>query len=970
MEIYDEMTEGEREVEQATGQRRLLPARSLAGDLARAACRESFIEVALGQYQLAVEQGASRWVEDFRRACQLYLPAEVIERRFPGVQRIPGGPEARAEGVPIFPVPARDTGRRGDVARDLLTGTWPDASREVGRSPSTERGARQGSGGRSSASRKAGRDRGRSPSVERGARPKSRDRSSASRKAGQGRHRERSPSSGDDFNRVYGRRRDASREAGLSRHGERSCSGAQRDASREAGQGRPRWDHQSRTQHRDARHGTWQRPRSKWYHRRFPTSERHVEVDKEGDLHVQTRKRNAAESHRSQKRRPSTCPVAGCRVNEDELRDHVYTQHIPVVFRRQRSGMDMSARLHRRRIQMLGDIAQELGMEEVTNLMDLVNRQEFSQPSINAQLRREMEALCRAGNWPVPEDGFRLSPLNSVAGLLHWRPLAHLLGRLSARCRTDLKDKYSRVRKPQPNAGARWWRAGAKRSDKELEGVEPSQGPSILQPSEGQDLMPSPEVNIQEVDDAGVEAVEPPSQPTPPTINTASVSLVTTEGTTVQATSMLEFQQMLTQPLVLVSSHTQSPEPMEVEVEEHKAVDLTPMNIVESVGVTNSCVSPEMDYLGTPSPPSHSGPKLALSPGASMEALLRALSPTAASKSPGGEPAEKLPVPSTASEASAQAGPLEVTSKRPTYAAVASELARTGVVEPQLSPKKHETSGTVDALPEAWDSHFHLDRMARDLGRSWAQMQKSLNAPTEVEPDHKVALAGGVMIFCDPNQFHHLPTAIDMRFAVAIGVHPKKVASLSANRVAKLKELVEAPRVTGLGEVGLDYSHPRNTWEHQEKVLHQVLGYCQSRHTLVIHMRGSREERHLQAVSRRCLEIVREHCPPEQCIHLHSFSGGAAQLRDWTMAYPNCYVGFTGLVQRFDRMQRDTLKQVRADRLLVETDSPYLPMMKDLIRTTPAYIGEVASLVARIRMEPLTYVLKVTRENGLRAYRM
>ncbi len=82
------------------------------------------------------------------------------------------------------------------------------------------------------------------------------------------------------------------------------------------------------------------------------------------------------------------------------------------------------------------------------------------------------------------------------------------------------------------------------------------------------------------------------------------------------------------------------------------------------------------------------------------------------------------------------------------------------------------------------------------------------------------------------------------------------------------------------------------------------------------------------------------------------------------MAYPNCYVGFTGLVQRFDRMQRDTLKQVRADRLLVETDSPYLPMMKDLIRTTPAYIGEVASLVARIRMEPLTYVLKVTRENG------
>ncbi len=95
------MTEEEREVEQATGQRRLLPARSLAGDLARAACRESYI-VALGQYQLAIEQAANRWIDEFRRACQLYLPGEVIERRFPAVQHLLEGSEARRRGNSDF----------------------------------------------------------------------------------------------------------------------------------------------------------------------------------------------------------------------------------------------------------------------------------------------------------------------------------------------------------------------------------------------------------------------------------------------------------------------------------------------------------------------------------------------------------------------------------------------------------------------------------------------------------------------------------------------------------------------------------------------------------------------------------------------------------------------------------------------------------------------------------------------------
>ncbi len=67
---WENLTAEEKEVEGATADRRLVPARSLAGDLGTAAQSylERFIEIALGQFQLAIECNATRWIEDFRRA--------------------------------------------------------------------------------------------------------------------------------------------------------------------------------------------------------------------------------------------------------------------------------------------------------------------------------------------------------------------------------------------------------------------------------------------------------------------------------------------------------------------------------------------------------------------------------------------------------------------------------------------------------------------------------------------------------------------------------------------------------------------------------------------------------------------------------------------------------------------------------------------------------------------------------------
>ncbi len=114
---------------------------------------------------------------------------------------------------------------------------------------------------------------------------------------------------------------------------------------------------------------------------------------------------------------------------------------------------------------------------------------------------------------------------------------------------------------------------------------------------------------------------------------------------------------------------------------------------------------------------------------------------------------------------------------------------------------------------------------------------------------------------------------------------------------------------------------------------------------------------------------MKRHCPTSQRIHLHCFSGGIEQLQEWRAAFPNCYFGFTGKVARFCRGQKEALQRVPADRLVIETDAPYMPMLPGLRNSSPAYIGEVARLVSRVRLEPMSVVLKYTVENGRKLYR-
>ena len=76
-------------------------------------------------------------------------------------------------------------------------------------------------------------------------------------------------------------------------------------------------------------------------------------------------------------------------------------------------------------------------------------------------------------------------------------------------------------------------------------------------------------------------------------------------------------------------------------------------------------------------------------------------------------------------------------------------------------------------------------------------------------------------------------------------------------------------------------------------------------------------------------------------------------LEDWLEECSNCYFGFTARASTFNHFHLEGLRSVTHDRILVETDSPYMPVEGENHANTPAYIGDVAQLIARLRGVPV-----------------
>jgi len=190
----------------------------------------------------------------------------------------------------------------------------------------------------------------------------------------------------------------------------------------------------------------------------------------------------------------------------------------------------------------------------------------------------------------------------------------------------------------------------------------------------------------------------------------------------------------------------------------------------------------------------------------------------------------------------------------------------------------------------------------------------------------------------------------------AVGIHPHAASLADEARLAEIERLAAAPRVVAIGETGLDFFRLLSPRDAQERAFRAQLALARRlRKPVLVHCRDAHEE---------TLAILAEVPVGEAGGIMHCFSGDAGEARRCldlglliSLAGPVTYPKARALPE--------VAKVVPADRLVVETDCPFLPPQPYRgKRNEPAYLAVTAARVAELRAEPLEELASRMSENA------
>jgi len=193
------------------------------------------------------------------------------------------------------------------------------------------------------------------------------------------------------------------------------------------------------------------------------------------------------------------------------------------------------------------------------------------------------------------------------------------------------------------------------------------------------------------------------------------------------------------------------------------------------------------------------------------------------------------------------------------------------------------------------------------------------------------------------------------------GVHPHDAASASEADFTELRRICEDPDVTAVGEAGLDFHYDHSPRERQkEAFVRQIRLARELRKPLVVHTREADAE---------TAEILERELGPERGV-IHCFTS------DWRAAERylalGMYLSFSGVITfRNAEAVRDAAARAPLDRILVETDCPFLaPVPHRGKRNEPAWVTATAQALAQVRGMPADELARATTENARRALRL
>jgi len=250
------------------------------------------------------------------------------------------------------------------------------------------------------------------------------------------------------------------------------------------------------------------------------------------------------------------------------------------------------------------------------------------------------------------------------------------------------------------------------------------------------------------------------------------------------------------------------------------------------------------------------------------------------------------------------------------------------------------------------DSHCHLDRL--DLAQHGGSLDAALEAARQRGVGHFLCIGVSADNAADVKALADRYADVDC----SVGIHPLDLKPGEAPALDWLLGELNHPRVVAIGETGLDYHYePEAALLQQASFRLHLHAAEQTGKPVIVHT--ARPRRHPEPAARSRI------APGRRAALLH---------RDWDMAKAaldlGFYISLSGIVTfRNADALRDVARQVPADRLLVETDSPYLaPIPHRGKPNLPEYVRDVADYLAMLRGESYERFAEQTTENFKRLF--
>ncbi|MBB2496387.1 TatD family hydrolase [Aquipseudomonas ullengensis] len=251
------------------------------------------------------------------------------------------------------------------------------------------------------------------------------------------------------------------------------------------------------------------------------------------------------------------------------------------------------------------------------------------------------------------------------------------------------------------------------------------------------------------------------------------------------------------------------------------------------------------------------------------------------------------------------------------------------------------------------DSHCHLDRL--DLAAHNGSLDAALEAARGRGVQHFLCIGVSAANAAAVKGLAEQYADVDC----SVGVHPLDLEPGAAPVLDWLLDELNHPHVVAIGETGLDYHYEPEAAELQQQSFRLHLDAARiTGKPVIVHTREARAD---------TLALLREAALPQAGV-LHCFT------EDWDMAKAaldlGFYISLSGIVTfRNADALREVARKVPADRLLVETDSPYLaPIPYRGKANLPQYVREVAEFLALVRGERFEALAEQTTANFKRLF--